>query len=110
MVHACLEGPESGVYYRGKGLIKSGNHRTQIKLPDYAVAFTDFTVHITCVGIPVLLGVSDVNYGYFDVCSDKSVKTDTEFNWIVYGKRNDIEVEPLKSKTSVKGDGPYRWI
>ena len=34
LVHACLEGPEAGVYYRGKG--KLDNFKTEIKLPDYA--------------------------------------------------------------------------
>ena len=33
-----------------------------------------------------------------------------EFFWVVYAKRNDIEVEPPKKKVKVNGEGPYRWI
>ena len=110
LVHACLEGPEAGVYYRGKNIIKNGEYKTQIKLPEYTSIFKNFTVHVTCVGPPVLLGVSDVIDGYFNVYSDKCVQTNSEFNWVVYATRNDINVEPFKSSTIVKGNGPYRWI
>jgi len=33
-----------------------------------------------------------------------------EFYWTVYGKRSVIDVEPLKNNTTIKGDGPYKWI
>ena len=33
-----------------------------------------------------------------------------EFYWHVTGKRKDINVEPLKDTTNVKGSGPYKWI
>jgi hypothetical protein len=33
-----------------------------------------------------------------------------EFYWFVNGSRMDIDVEPLKSETVVKGEGPYKWI
>ena len=44
LVHACLEGPESGVYYRGIGKIINNNYAI-IELPDYVA--TDLTVQIT---------------------------------------------------------------
>lgn len=33
-----------------------------------------------------------------------------EFYWFVNGSRMDIDVEPLKAETVVKGEGPYKWI
>ena len=35
---------------------------------------------------------------------------DCEYNWMVIGTRHNIEVEPLKHNTNVKGDGPYKYI
>jgi hypothetical protein len=32
-----------------------------------------------------------------------------KFFWIVHAKRSEIEVEPLKATTVVKGEGPYLW-
>lgn len=47
LVHACLEGPETGIYYRGQCSITNNSH-IEILLPDYAKCIgTDFTVHIT---------------------------------------------------------------
>jgi hypothetical protein len=40
----------------------------------------------------------------------ETCKKSCEFFWTVYGKRQTIEVEPLKQKVNVKGEGPYRWI
>jgi hypothetical protein len=34
----------------------------------------------------------------------------TKFNWLVYGSRGSLDVEPLKSSVDVKGIGPYKWI
>lgn len=33
LIHACLEGPENGVYYRGQATTKDG--QAQVELPDY---------------------------------------------------------------------------
>jgi len=44
--HACLEGPEDGVYYRGEGKIE--NKSVEISLPDYVDALAhNFTVQLT---------------------------------------------------------------
>jgi hypothetical protein len=46
-VHACLEGPEGGVYYRGKGEI-TNNESTVIVLQDYVEKLAyEFTIQIT---------------------------------------------------------------
>ena len=109
LVHGCLEGPEGGVYYRGKAEI-TNNESTTIILPEYVDALaTDFTVQLTQIhnGTKVnpSLQTSEVENGRFVVYG-----SNCKFFWLVHGKRCDIDVEPDKSTTVVKGSGPYRWI
>jgi len=109
LVHACLEGPEAGVYYRGKGEIKNGSLSETIELPNYVSSFaTDLTVQITPIynGKINILNASEVENNSFTVYSESSCK----FNWVVYGKRCSINTEPYKSDVNVKGSGPYLWI
>ena len=104
LVHTCLEGPEIGVYYRGKNTVVD---IIEINLPDYVNALaTNFTVHLTPIENFAELYASKVKHGKFKVYSNKYC----EFNWVVYATRGSIEVEPLKATTKIKGDGPYRWI
>jgi hypothetical protein len=108
LVHGCLEGPESGVYYRGKGEIIN-DVSTTIELPDYVKNLaTDFTIQVT----PIYSGkkmeqlyTSEIENNSFQVYGENC-----KFYWFVQGKRLNIEVEPLKSVTNVKGSGPYTWI
>ena len=110
LVHACLEGPEAGVYYRGKGEIVNGVSAV-IVLPDYVDAFAyNFTVHVTSIynlakPFPPNYQVSEVENGRFTVYGPNG-----KFYWVVYGERQPIQVEPLKSSVDVKGSGPYKWI
>jgi len=109
LVHACLEGPEAGVYYRGIGTIESD--KVSIQLPDYVDALaTDFTVQLTPIyeedeDTQRNLMASRVKHGSFTVKGNPG-----SFYWHVYGKRLSIEVEPEKSSTAVQGEGPYKWI
>ena len=108
LVHACLEGPEAGVYYRGEGEIRN-NSSVTILLPDYVDKLaTSFTIQLT----PIYSGKkieqlysSRVQNNSFTVYGEN-----TSFYWLVHGKRGDINVEPYKVHTEVKGTGPYRWI
>lgn len=107
LVHVCLEGPEAGVYYRGKGEI-SNDKWAEIDLPHYVNSLAyDFTVQITPIysGEIVTLNASEVENGRFYVYGKN-----TKFHWTVYGKRYDIEVEPNKGSVEIKGDGPYLYI
>jgi hypothetical protein len=107
LVHACLEGPEAGVYYRGIGEIID-NYSTTIELPYYVNRFArDFTIQITPIfnGKFNTLNTSEVFNNKFNVYGENC-----KFYWIVYGKRLDINVEPLKTEVNVKGDGPYLYI
>ena len=111
LVHACLEGPESGVYYRGEGAI-TNNTSTVIELPYYVNRLaTDFTVNITPIydeyveSENINLRCSRVKNNKFNVYGKNC-----SFFWVVYGKRLSLEVEPNKSITKVQGNGPYTWI
>ena len=106
-MHACLEGPESGVYYRGKCEITNGEF-VEINLPDYVEKLaTELTVQITHIydGTVKTYSASEVANNSFTVHGENG-----KFYWIVHGKRAPVDVEPLKSETNVKGTGPYKWI
>ena len=69
---------------------------------------TDFTIQVT----PIYSGkkmeqlyTSEIENNSFQVYGENC-----KFYWVVQGKRLDIEVEPLKAVTNVKGSGPYTWI
>jgi len=107
LVHACLEGPEAGVYYRGTGEILD-NKSADIELPYYVEELaTDFTVQITPIynGKINILNVSEVSNNKFTVYGENC-----KFYWQATGKRSDIIIEPLKSDVEVKGQGPYLYI
>jgi hypothetical protein len=107
LVHGCLEGPEAGVYYRGKGEIVNGQSVT-IELPAYVAALaTDFSIQITGIydGKMKLYNATEVVDGHFEVFGD-----DGKFWWMVHGMRNSIVVEPNKEDVELKGSGPYLWI
>lgn len=111
LVHACLEGPEAGVYYRGKASIENNEYVT-IELPAYVEKLsTNFTVNLTQIydadkkEEQFVLKSTEVENNRFSVYG-----LNCKFFWIVYGERNSIEVEPEKSAVSLEGSGPYRWV
>jgi len=111
LVHACLEGPEAGVYYRGKATIENSEYVTLV-LPAYVDKLAkNFTVHLTQIyeeatkDQQIVLKTSEVENNRFTVYG-----SNCKFFWIVYGERNTIEVEPLKSSVTVQGNGPYKWV
>ena len=107
LVHACLEGPESGVYYRGEGEI-TNNENVTIFLPNYVDKIANnLTIQITPIhdGKRKYYDVSRVVNNSFTVWGENGT-----FFWIVYGKRQAINVEPLKQDVQIKGLGPYKWI
>lgn len=108
LVHACLEGPEAGVYYRGKGEI-TNDVSTTIVLPEYlANLATELSVELTSVysGSPQknVYETSEIEGNTFKVYGKNG-----HFYWCVYGKKNDILVEPNKVDIKVNGSGPYKW-
>ena len=111
LVHACLEGPEAGVYYRGDATIPTGSKSIRIDLPSYVRALaTDFTIQITPIYNASTMTVpqyvtSRVVDNAFTVYGPPG-----EFFWHVHGKRMAITIEPRKNDVFVHGEGPYRWI
>jgi hypothetical protein len=109
LVHVCLEGPEAGVYYRGKAIINDGNEFVEITLPNYVNTLAaDFTINITPIYDGTVKGVysaTEVINGIFRIYG-----TPGKVHWTVWGKRHDIEAEPDINTTIVQGAGPYKWI
>jgi hypothetical protein len=110
LVHAAIEGPEAGVYYRGEAKIEN-NKSVVVSLPDYVSAFANnFTIQIT----PIYEGDEDDNL----VLRTSRVKNNSfsvygknaSFYWVVYGQRGSVEVEPKKSDVELRGDGPYKYL
>lgn len=107
LVHACLEGPEAGVYYRGIGEITNNEFAT-ITLPNYVQSFAhNFTIQITPIynGKLIVLNTTEINNNQFNVYGENC-----KFHWHLTGKRFDFEIEPLKTDVEVKGQGPYLYI
>jgi hypothetical protein len=97
LLHASVEGPEAGVYYRGETKLIKG--QATVKLPDYFEALTrkeERTVQLTAKGTePYLLSATEVKNGRFKV---SGTKQDGEFYWEVKAVRADVE--PLKIEKS----------
>jgi hypothetical protein len=119
LVHACIEGPESAVYYRGDS--ETVNGEVEIILPEYFESLTieeNRTVQLTLIDDYtdelIVLKSTKVENGKFKV---KSVsfkgKVNAKFYWEVKAVRKDITklvVEPSKDDYILKGDGPYTYL
>ena len=109
LVHGCLEGPEAGVYYRGKGEI-TNNESVVIELPDYVDKLaTNLTIQLT----PIYDGdMYKPQYFATEVSANKFLVhgVNGAFYWTVYGQRLSFIVEPNKKDVEIKGDGPYKWL
>jgi len=105
LVHACIEGPEAGVYYRGKVYM---NEKTLIELPEYVSCISHrFTVHVTAESDDfVQLRVTPVRQNQFEIYSTGPCIA----NWMVMGTRKDIELEVEPIITNVNAMGPYQWL
>jgi hypothetical protein len=115
LVHACLEGPENGVYYRGKAQLEEDGTAI-VFLPDY---FEDLTkkegrsVQLTAAATHRLsspLSATEPANGQFMVVGDS--KSKQSFWWEVKAVRKDLPpllVEPDRDEVDVFGDGPYRY-
>jgi hypothetical protein len=110
LVHACLEGPEAGIYYRGKASITNGAN-VEIELPEYAKHIgKNFTIQLTEIysgpeSTENKLKTTEVVDGKFTVYGSNG-----SFYWLVHAERNEIVVEPHKEDYELRGDGPYTYI
>jgi hypothetical protein len=109
LVHACLEGPEAGIYYRGKGII-TNNESVKITLPEYVKYIgKNYTINITKIYSGIKSNetyeTSEIEDNSFTVFGSNG-----SFYWIVYGERQKIDIEPYKNDVKLKGDGPYTYL
>lgn len=84
--HGSLEGPELGVYVRGRGKVGE-----PIALPDYWTGLVDegsITVQLTAIGGPHIMYVSEISANTVAVGSDVP---DGEFFYLVLAERKDVE-------------------
>jgi hypothetical protein len=135
--HACLEGPEAGIYYRGEAEIPVGETEVTVNLPDYVSKLgKNFTVQITPKDKFCFLSASTVqsngsfrvmnrNFSFLskmvNLChhnnkrkhrrhNKTSGKKSCIFFWIVMGERLPIEPELCQTDVRVHGHGPYLWV
>ena len=106
LVHACLEGPEAGVYYRGAGEITNGKS-VDIRLPDYCADLAmEFTVHVSAIYDGT---IKTYNCSYLIEKNGFTVYGENgAFHWSAIGNRKEVEVECDKDVT-VYRDGPYTY-
>jgi len=82
--YACLEGPENGVYYRGK------TESSIIELPDYWVGLIDensISINLTPIGhIQNSLRVNNIENNKIELASNDPIKA----FFIVYATRKDV--------------------
>jgi hypothetical protein len=114
LVHACLEGPTTDVFYRGESQLKNGT--VNIELPKYFEKLTEEknrTILLTNIEGFDKLAVKrgGVKNGTFTVYSDNP-KSEQEFYWEVKAQRKDTTfgVEPYKDEVKVYGFGPYKYV
>lgn len=117
MLHATLEGPEGGVYYRGTARLHDG--RAMVRLPYYFEALTrreDRTILLTNIDGGDRLWVEKqdgekIRDGVFVVVSDNPLSVQ-EFDWEVKAVRSDmapLNVEPHRDEVVVQSFGPYAF-
>ena len=120
LVHACLEGPSSGVYYHGKARILENNNSIKIELPLYCNAWFNFNIQLTSIADRYCEIKNQYNTTEVTTNDDYSFPPHfTIFGepgciyWYVVAERGpNFEVEPRKIDVNIKGDinSPYRWI
>jgi hypothetical protein len=120
LIHACLEGPESAVFYRGAARLERG--WVEVRLPDYFEALCaeeGRSVQLTCIAddpvdewCPVLHATYPKNGRFFVGLGSGVVVHDQRFWWEVKAVRKDVGallVEPQRDAVEVLGEGPYTY-
>ena len=87
--HGSLEGPENGVYIRGKG------KKAVIELPEYWTELVDedsITVQLTPIGAHQHIYVESISDNKIHVQSDEARKNNNELNYyyLILAERKDV--------------------
>ena len=87
LMHACIEGPENGVYFRGK------SQETGIQAPEYWSGLVDIdsmTVDVTPIGPNQSIYVERIDDNG-DICVGSNTEEPLNYFYVVYGERKDID-------------------
>jgi hypothetical protein len=111
LVHACLEGPEAGVYYRGTHEI-TNDKSVIVELPKYVDKIAkNFSVMITKIWTE---DSSDNSFAYQTSTVKDNMFTvygkNGSFYWTVFGERESINVEVDKKDFKLQNFGPYTFL
>tara|TARA_Y100001937_G_scaffold53658_1_gene74084 strand:+ start:82419 stop:88241 length:5823 start_codon:yes stop_codon:yes gene_type:complete len=91
LLHACIEGPEVAVYFRGKSDLNI------IKMPDYwenLVHIDSMTVELTAIGANQNIYVDSIAENG-DVTVGSNTQEPLNYFYVVYGERKDVDkLEP----------------
>jgi len=85
--YGSLEGPENGVYVRGRA------NSTKINLPDYWTGLVDeetITVNLTPIGKHQKLYVEDISNNTVTIGNDNLIKKEINCFYTIYAERKDI--------------------
>lgn len=98
--HGSLEGPEHGIYQRGKG---SGYGLVNINLPDYFTALSEdsYSIIVTPRNNTQLYVIksNSKSFTVSRIGPFKFIKKYIEFDYLIIGERNDIKIEVEQAKT-----------
>jgi hypothetical protein len=115
IIYSPLEGPESGIFYRGQSEILENETSIQIDLPGHvSYIASNFSVVITPIiprDQPVQTQFVIPNY-YCSTIEENNflVKGPSgKFYWHLFATRNIFETETMKSKI-IGETGPYLWL
>lgn len=101
LVHACLEGPEQGVYYRGTVTFDGTSQAIIINLPEYVRNLLIVNPTPTIITTPVWNGAFvQTATSLYDYENNRFIiycNGICHVNWYFVSKRDELDVEPLKS-------------
>ena len=93
--YGSLEGPENGVYTRGK------SNNNKIQLPEYWTKLVDedsITVQLTSIGKPQQLYVERIENNIVYVQSEENRKNINDLNYYYFIQAERIDVEKLQTE------------
>ena len=101
LIHACLEGPEQGVYYRGIVTFDGTTQEIVVNLPTYVRNLLIVNPTPTIITTPVWNGAfvqtATSLYDYENNQFTIYCNGICHVNWYFVSKRDELDVEPLKS-------------
>jgi hypothetical protein len=110
LVHACLEGPEVSVFYKGSDYIENNENEMYIYLPTYVKNIAhNFSIFVTShstngTNYSKVIASSCVNNEKFKIIGHG------KFDWIIYGSLKTPFRDVIDKTVEIKGEGPYTYV